>query len=68
LKQLSGKNLIKILKKYGWKLVRVKGSHHILMKKGQVKTLSIPVHGNKPLKIGILKFFLKESGLSESDL
>lgn len=26
------------------------------------------VHGNKPLRIGLLKFFLKQADLHESDL
>ena len=30
--------------------------------------LSVPIHGNKPLKIGLLKHLLKTAGLQESDL
>jgi predicted RNA binding protein YcfA (HicA-like mRNA interferase family) len=30
--------------------------------------ISVPVHGNKPLRTGLLKFFLKQADLHESDL
>jgi len=35
---------------------------------GRRERLSIPVHGNKPLKTGILRSFMKIAGLEESDL
>lgn len=57
---MKDKDLVKLLEKNGWKLVRVKGSHHILKKDG--KKLSIPVHG-KDMKIGLLKSLLKAAGL-----
>ena len=31
---LTAKQVIKILKKNGWKLVRIKGSHHHFLKEG----------------------------------
>jgi len=68
LKQISGKKLIKILLKKGWILIRIKGSHHILSNPNGADRLIIPVHGNQPLRIGILKELMKEPGLSESDL
>jgi len=30
--------------------------------------LSVPVHANRPLKIGLLKHLLKMAGISEEDL
>lgn len=29
MKSVSGAQLAKVLKKHGWKLLRVKGSHHV---------------------------------------
>lgn len=63
MKQLSGKDLAKLLEKNGWKLARVKGSHHVYTKEGRIERLSVPIHGNKPLKIGLLKHLLKTAGL-----
>jgi predicted RNA binding protein YcfA (HicA-like mRNA interferase family) len=58
---MTGKEFLKILKKNGWKLDRIKGSHHILIKGD--KTLSIPVHGSQDLPSGILNKLLKEAGI-----
>ncbi len=68
MKSISGKELCKIVQKYGWLLKRIKGSHHIFEKTGLDTTLSIPVHGNKDLKIGTLKALLKQANLTENDL
>ncbi|MEY2832265.1 MAG: hypothetical protein RLZZ574_1523 [Cyanobacteriota bacterium] len=44
MKSVSGKKLSKIVKKKGWVLRKVTGSHHIYAKTGVNKILSIPVH------------------------
>ncbi len=58
----------RLLEQHGWTLLRVQGSHHIYGKPGSVTRISVPVHGNKPLKIGLLKHLMKIVGLSENDL
>jgi len=58
---VTGKNLLKLLKKENWELDRINGSHHI-MKKDE-KTLSVPVHGNRDIPLGILNAILKQAGL-----
>lgn len=68
MKSVSGKKLCSIVQQHGWILKRVKGSHHIFEKDGLDTTLSIPVHGNKDLKIGTLKALLKQANLTEDDL
>jgi predicted RNA binding protein YcfA (HicA-like mRNA interferase family) len=68
LKQLSGKQLTKLLERHGWNLLRVHGSHHIYGKRGLAVRLSIPVHGNQPLKRGLLAHLGKLAELKESDL
>lgn len=65
MKALSGKELARLLERNGWTLRRVNGSHHIYGKAGSVVRISVPVHGNRPLKIGLLKHLLKMAGLSE---
>lgn len=65
---ISGKELAKALERHGWQLLRVQGSHHVYGRPGSVVRLSVPVHGNKPLKIGLLKHLLKMAGLDESDV
>ena len=67
MKQLSGKALAKLVERHGWTLLRINGSHHIYGKPGSVVRLSIPVHGNAPLKVGLLRHLLKAAGISEAD-
>ena len=57
-----------MLEKHGWILLRVQGSHHIYGKTGNDARLSIPLHKNQTLKIGLLKYLLKQAGLTEHDL
>ena len=68
MKAVSGKDLARLVARHDWQLLRIHGSHHIYGKSGSVVRLSIPIHGNKPLKIGLLKHLLKMAGLEESDL
>jgi predicted RNA binding protein YcfA (HicA-like mRNA interferase family) len=68
MKSVSGKELARAAERQGWQLLRVHGSHHIYGKFGSVVRLSIPIHGNRPLKVGLLKHLLKLAGLQESDL
>ena len=68
MKSVSGKELGRLLERHGWTLLRIHGSHHIYGKCGSTARLSVPIHGNKPLKIGLLKHLLKMAGLGESDL
>jgi predicted RNA binding protein YcfA (HicA-like mRNA interferase family) len=65
---ISGKALAKAVERSGWKKLRVSGSHHIYGKAGEKVRLTIPIHGNKPLKRGLLKHLLKQAGLQESDV
>ena len=68
MKSISGKKFAKLLERNGWILLRVNGSHHSYGKSGNVQRISVPVHGNKALKTGLLKHFLKVSGISEDEL
>lgn len=68
MKSISGKDFVKLLEKYGWKLARVKGSHHIYLKADNPARISVPIHKNQDLKIGLLKYFMKVAGISEDEL
>ncbi len=68
MKRLSGKELVRLLEGHGWKLLRIHGSHHVYGKQGSVVRLSVPVHGNKPLKVGLAKHLLKMAGLSPDEV
>jgi predicted RNA binding protein YcfA (HicA-like mRNA interferase family) len=66
MKSISGKRLANILKKKGWVLVDVNGSHFKYHKNNQA--VIIPIHGNKDLRIGTLKALMKQANLTEDDL
>ena len=68
MKQVSGKEFIRVIQKRGWVLKRINGSHHIFIKEDRQERIVIPVHGNQPLKIGLLKHQMKIAGLTDSDL
>ena len=68
MKQISGKNFGRLLQQHGWQLARINGSHHIFTKTGQRERIVVPVHGNKPLKLGLLKHQMKIAGLTEADI
>lgn len=56
---ISGKDLVKLLKKLGFFTLRIKGSHHILTHKdGRITT--IPVHKNEDISKGLLNKIIKE--------
>ena len=59
---LSGRECVRILKKYGFELRRQKGSHIILKHPSSGITLTIPDH--KTLDRGTLRSVIRQSGLS----
>ena len=68
MKSISGKQLARALEQHGWRLTRIHGSLYIYCKEGKVERISIPIHGNAPLKIGLLRHLLKVAGLKEEDI
>ena len=68
MKQVSGKQLATLISRRGWILNRMNGSHHIFTMSGRNERIVIPVHGNQPLKIGLLRRSMKIAGLEEKDL
>ena len=64
LPRLSGKEVIEIFKRDGWVVDRIEGSHHILVKSGHEATLSVPVHGRKEIKLGLLKRLIRDAGMT----
>ena len=64
---MNGKQLIKTLEEYSWKLDRIKGSHHILVKENR-RSIPVPVHGNKDLPHSLINAILKQAGIKKEDL
>jgi predicted RNA binding protein YcfA (HicA-like mRNA interferase family) len=49
-------------------LLRVNGSHHICGKPGSVVRLSIPIHANRPLKLGLLRHLAKLAEIPDDEM
>ncbi len=68
MKSISGKRLCKLLEKKGWLLKAVKGSHHVYMKSGRKERISVPVHGGRDLKRGLLKAIIKIAEIKDEEI
>ena len=69
LPRLSGKEVVKILSKIGFKHIRTRGSHAILNKEDKEKgktTIPVPLH--KELAKGTLKSIMRQAGLRLEDI
>ena len=52
-----------MIEENGWRLSRIKGSHHIYKHPERKEHISIPIHGSRPLATGLTKYLLKVAGL-----
>ena len=68
MKSISGKRLCRLLENRDWQLKKINGSHHVYMKAGRRERISVPVHGNTDLKIGLLKAIMGAVGIEEDEL
>jgi predicted RNA binding protein YcfA (HicA-like mRNA interferase family) len=68
MKPISGKRMGKILEAKGWTLARTTGSHQIYVTQGRNIRISVPVHGNQDLKLGLQKAIMKLAGIRDEDL
>jgi predicted RNA binding protein YcfA (HicA-like mRNA interferase family) len=68
MKVVTGREFARVVERHGWKLLRIQGSHHIYGKPGSVVRLSIPIHGNRALKTGLLRHLAKLAGIAEAEL
>ncbi|UCF37813.1 MAG: type II toxin-antitoxin system HicA family toxin [Acidobacteriota bacterium] len=57
--------MVRFLQSQGFTLLRVRGSHHVLARE-DFRT-SVPVHGNRLLKIGTLKGILRDIDLGPAE-
>ena len=67
MRAISGRELARLVERHGWQLLRINGSHHIYGKTGSIVRLSIPIHGNRPLKRGLLRHLVKISEIPETE-
>lgn len=63
LRKLSGAEIVSLLQGFGFEVIKIEGSHHKLRRivNEQRQTLHVPVHGSKPLPIGVLSSIYKQA-------
>lgn len=61
----SGRQMVRFLESQGFTVVRVRGSHHVMVQ--ETKRTSVPVHGNRALKIGTLRGILRDIDMSPEE-
>ncbi|MDQ7784681.1 MAG: type II toxin-antitoxin system HicA family toxin [Desulfomonilaceae bacterium] len=59
---LSGKDVVRAFRSLGWSVARQRGSHVIMVKEGEIATLSVPNH--KELAPGTLRSLVRAANLT----
>ena len=65
--KLTGRELIKILSKFGFDVVRIKGSHHFL-KHVDGRATVVPVHRGETIGPGLLNKISKDVEIEISEM
>lgn len=58
---MNGSDIIKRLKADGWRVKRIRGSHHMMKKEGRV--IPVPVHGTADIGKGLLADIERQTGV-----
>jgi predicted RNA binding protein YcfA (HicA-like mRNA interferase family) len=61
---VNGKQAVRSLERLGFRLDRIEGSHHMMVKDKHPRTIPIPVHGSKPLPKGTLASIIRTAGVT----
>ncbi len=62
---LSGREVVRIFESLGWQVARQSGSHIVMIKEGQMATLSIPDH--REVAKGTLRSLIRAAGLTVAE-
>jgi predicted RNA binding protein YcfA (HicA-like mRNA interferase family) len=65
---ISGEDLIRVLRKFGYEIARQKGSHVRLRNEAEPQRLPVTVPLHKELAPGTLKSILSDAGISVDQL
>ena len=67
LPKITGRKLINVLQKVGFKIARSRGSHFV-MKNEEGKITVVPIHSGETMGPGLLTKILKDCDLTKKDL
>ena len=67
--QASGKEVVRALERVGWVRMQSAGGSHVrLQRRDGTGRVVVPIHANKPLKVGTIASILKMADLTEAEL
>jgi predicted RNA binding protein YcfA (HicA-like mRNA interferase family) len=65
---LKGRQVLRALRKAGFLLDHVQGSHHIMVHSDDpTRMVSVPVHAGKDIKAGTLRALIRAAGLTVAE-
>jgi predicted RNA binding protein YcfA (HicA-like mRNA interferase family) len=67
LPRFKGKELVRLLEKLGFEVVRTRGSH-LFLRHADGRVTTVPVHAGETLGPGLLRSILRDVELSVDDL
>lgn len=59
---ISGAEVVRVFEKFGWNIARQSGSHIIMIKEGEIASLSIPNH--REVAKGTLRSLIRSANLT----
>jgi predicted RNA binding protein YcfA (HicA-like mRNA interferase family) len=59
---LSGQEVVRVFESLGWSVARQRGSHVVMVKEGEIATLSVPNH--KQVARGTLRSLIRSANLT----
>jgi predicted RNA binding protein YcfA (HicA-like mRNA interferase family) len=62
---LSGREVVRVFESLGWQVARQSGSHIIMVKDGEMATLSVPDH--REVAKGTLRSLIRAAGLTVAE-
>jgi predicted RNA binding protein YcfA (HicA-like mRNA interferase family) len=62
LPSVNSRKVVKAFQSFGWQVVRRESSHIIMVKEGEMATLSVPDHN--PVAKGTLRSLIRAAGLT----
>lgn len=66
--RVSGKSVLAALRRDGWSVVDIDGSHHQLEHPDHPGRVTVPVHGNSILNLKTLRSILRQANMTTDNL
>ena len=64
---VSGREIVKALKRAGFEVLRQRGSHVVMIRRSDKRVAVVPVHGGKDVLPETLRAILRQAGLTPEE-